>query len=98
MEPAEVKSSTYIDFDEKNNKEDHKFQVGDHVRISKYKNIFATGYVPNWSEEAFVIIKVKNNVLLTYFIGDLNGEKICGTLYGKNANKKSIRTYDIKSN
>ena len=37
--------------------EDHKFEVGDHVRISKYKNLFAKGYAPNWSEEVFVIKK-----------------------------------------
>ena len=49
MKPVDVKSSTYIDFDNNNNKEDPKFKVGDHVRISKYKNIFAKGYVPIWS-------------------------------------------------
>ena len=52
----DVKSSTYIDFNKKNNK-DRKFKVGDHLRISKYKNIFANGYIPNWSEEVFVIKK-----------------------------------------
>ena len=62
MKPVDVKSSTYIDFDKKNNKEDPKFIVGDHVRISKYKNIFLKGYAPNWSEEVFVITKVKNTV------------------------------------
>ena len=49
-------------------------KVGDHVRISKYKNIFAKGYTPNWSEEVFVISKIKNVVLGTYVISDLNGE------------------------
>ena len=53
MKPADVKSSTYIDFDKKNDKEDPEFKVGDHVRIQKYKSIFTTGYVPNWSEEVF---------------------------------------------
>ena len=47
MKPVDVKSKTYIDFDKKNNKEDSKFNVGDHVRILKHKNIFAKGYVPN---------------------------------------------------
>ena len=59
MKPVYIKSSTYIDFDKRNNKEDLKLKVGDHVRISKYKNIFAKGYVPSWSEEVFVIIKLK---------------------------------------
>ena len=51
--PLDVKSNTYIDFNKKNNKEDTKCKVGDHLRISKYKNICAKGYVPNWSEEDF---------------------------------------------
>ena len=50
---------------------------------SKYKNIFAKGYTPNWSEEAFVIKEVKDTVPLTYFINDLNGEEIIGTFYEK---------------
>ena len=58
-----------------------KFKVGDHVKISKYKNIFAKRYTPNWSEEAFVIKKFKNIVLWTYVIKDLNSEKITGTFY-----------------
>ena len=59
IKPVEVKWNTYIDFDKKNYKEDSKFKIGDHVRISKYKNIFAKFYVPNWSKEVFVITKVK---------------------------------------
>ena len=55
MKPVDVKFSTYIDFGIENNDKDPKFKVGDHVRISKYKNIFAKAYVPNWSEEVFVI-------------------------------------------
>ena len=58
MKPVDVKSSTYIDFDKKNNKERRNFRVDDNVRISKYENIFSKGCVPNWSEEIFVI---KNN-------------------------------------
>ena len=50
------------------------------MRISKYKNIFAKGYTPNWSEEIFVIKKNKNTVTWTYVINDLNGEEIVGTL------------------
>ena len=53
------------------------------VGISKYKNIFAKGYAPNWSEESFVIKKVKNTVPWTYVINDLNGEQIIGTFYEK---------------
>ena len=64
MKPADVKDNTYINADKEFNNKDPKFKLGDHVRISKYKNIFAKGYMPNWSEEVFVIKKVKNTVML----------------------------------
>ena len=51
MKPVDVKSSTYIDFNKENDKKGPTLKVGDNVRISKHKNIFAKGYVPNWSEE-----------------------------------------------
>ena len=62
MKPAEIKDNTYINFKKEVNNSDPKFKVGDHVRISKHKNIFAKGYTPNWSEEDFVIEKVENTV------------------------------------
>ena len=65
MKPVDVKSSTYIDSSKEINDKDPKFKVGDAVRISKCKNIFAKGYVPNWSEEVFIIKKVKNTVPCT---------------------------------
>ena len=71
MKPILVKDNTYIDFGKEVNDNDSK--VGDHVRISKYKNIFAKGYTPNWSEDVFVIKKIKNTVYNV--IDDLNGEK-----------------------
>ena len=81
MKPIDVKDNTYIDFGKEFNDKDPKFKVGDHVRISKYKNIFAKGYTPNWLEEVFVIEEIKNTVLWTYVINDLNGEEIIGTFY-----------------
>ena len=66
MKPLDVTPSMYINFNKENNKEGPKFEVGDHVRISKYKNILAKGYVPSWSEDVFVIKKVKNTVPWTY--------------------------------
>ena len=83
MKPVDVKDNTYTDFKKKVNDKDPKFEVGDHVRISKYKNIFAKGYTPNWSEEVFVIKKVKNTVPWTYVINGLNDEEIIGTFYEK---------------
>ena len=58
----DVKDNTYLDFGKENNGKDPKFQVGDHVKVSKYKKIFEKGNTPNWSEEVSVIKKVKNTV------------------------------------
>ena len=55
MKLIDVKDNTYINIDKEVNDKDPKSKVGDHKRISKYKNIFAKGYTPNWSEEIFVI-------------------------------------------
>ena len=60
MKPIEGKDNTYIESMKEVNDKNPKFRVGDHIRISKYKNIFARGYTPNWSEEDFVIKEVKN--------------------------------------
>ena len=76
--------NTYIGFKKDDNDKDPKFKVGDHVRISRYKYIFAKGYTPNGSEEIFVVSKIKNTVPWTYVIKDLNGEEIIGTFYEKN--------------
>ena len=59
MKPIDVKDNTYINTDKEINYKVPKFKIGDYVRISKYKNIFAKGYMPNWSEEVFVIDKIK---------------------------------------
>ena len=67
--------------------QDPEFKVRDHVAISKYKNIFAKGYTPNWPEEVFLIKKIKNTVPWTYIINDLNDEEIIGTFYEKNHKK-----------
>ena len=79
MKPVDVMDNTYINFKKEINDKNPTFKVGDYVRISKYKNIFAKGYMPNWSEEIFVINKIKNTVPWTYVINDLNGEEIIGT-------------------
>ena len=73
---------------------DPKFKVGDHVRISKYKNIFTKGYSPNWLEEVFVISKIKNAVPWTYIISDSNGKKIVATFYEKELQKTNQKTLE----
>ena len=87
MKSIDVKSDSYDEYNIDSNAKDAKLKVGDRVKISKYKNIFAKGYVPNWFEEVFVISKVKNNVPRMYIISDLNGEEIDGTLYEKELQK-----------
>ena len=93
---VDVKDNSYIDFKKEVNDKDHKFKVGDHVRISKYKNIFAKGYTPNWSEEVFVISNIKNTVPWTYVINDLNGEEIIGTFYEKELQKTNQKEFRIE--
>ena len=87
MKPVDVKDNTCINIGEEVNDNDPKFKVGDHVRISKYKNFFAKGYTPNWSEEIFVIKEIKNTVPWIYIINDLNAEEIIGTFYEKELQK-----------
>ena len=81
MKPFDVEDNTCFHFKKEVNDKDPKFKVDDHVRISKYKNIFAKGYTPNWSEEVFVVSKIKNTVPWTYVVIDLNGEEIIRTFY-----------------
>ena len=96
MKPVDVKDNIYIGFKKEVNDKDPKFKVGDHVRISKYSNIFAKGYVPNWSEEIFIIKKIKNTVPWTYVINDLNGEKIVGTFYENELKGPSQKEFRIE--
>ena len=102
MKPVDVKSSTYLDSDKENNKEDNKedpkFEVADHVGISKYKNIFAKSYTPNTSEEVFVVKKVKNTVLWTQVISDFNGQGIIEMFYKRilqNTNQDQFRVEKV---
>ena len=87
MKPIDVTYDSYAEYNVDSNEKDPKFKIGDHVRISKYKNILAKGYTPNWSEEVFVISKIKNTVPCTYVISDLKGEEIVGTFYEKELQK-----------
>ena len=93
VKPVDAKDNTYIDFKKEVNDRDSKFKIGDHVRISKYKNIFVKGYTPNWSEEVFVVSKVKNTVPWTNVINDLNGEEIIGTFYEKELQKTNQQKF-----
>ena len=96
MKPIDVKSDSFAEYNEESNEKDSKFKVGDHVRNSKYKNIFAKGYAPNWSEEIFVVKKIQNTVPWTYVICDLNDEETVGSFYEKELQKTNQKEFRIK--
>ena len=96
MKPADVTGNIHINFKKEVNDKNPKFKVGDHERISKYKNIFSKGYMPHWSQEVFVISKIKNTVPWTYVINDLNGEEIIGTFYEKELQKTNQKEFRIE--
>ena len=96
MKPKDVVDDSFIEYSEETNEKDPKFKVGDNVRISKYKNIFAKGYTPNWSEEVFVVNKIQNTAPWTYLINDLNGEEIKGSFYEKELQKANQKEFRIE--
>ena len=96
MNPIEVTEDSYAEYNENLNKKDPRFKIGDHVRISKYKNIFAKVYTPNWSEEVFAISKIKNTVPSTYLINDLNDEEITGSFYEKELQETNQKEFRIE--
>ena len=96
MKLADTKNNTYIDLKKEVNDKDTKFWVGDHVRISRYKNIFAKGYTPDWSVEIIVVSKIKNTVPWTYVINDINGEEVIGTFSEKELQKTNQKEFRIK--
>ena len=96
MKPINVTSDFYAEYNEDSNEKDPKFRVGDRVRISKYKNIFAEGYTQNWSEEVFVISKIKDTVPWTYVISDVNGKEVTGTFYEKELQRTNQKEFRIE--
>ena len=69
---------------DEHNEKDSRFKVGE---ISKFKNIFAKGYTPNWSKEIFIVDKINDTVPYTFNLEDLNGEEITGSFYDKELQK-----------
>ena len=86
MKPRDVGDDSFAEYNEESNEKDLKFKVGDHVRISKYKNIFANVYTPYWSKEIFVVKK----------IADLNREEIVGSFYEKELQKTNQKEFRIE--
>ena len=82
MKPIDVGNNKRVYID-KHNEKRSRFKVGDRVRISKFKNIFAKGYTPNWSSEIFIVDKVNDAVPYTY----KNDEEILGSFYDRELQK-----------
>ena len=86
MKPIDVGNNKRVYIDEHNEKRS-SFKVGDRVIISKFKNIFAKGYTPNWSSELFIVDKVNDTVPYTYDLKDLNDEEILDSFYDRELQK-----------
>ena len=89
MKPIDVKNNKIVYIDEHNEK-DSRFKLGDRVRISKFKNIFAKGYTPNWSKQIFIVDKMNDTAPYTYNIKDLNDEEIRGSFYDTELQKTKL--------
>ena len=94
MKSIDVKSNAYVKYNVDSNNKDPKIKIGDHDRISKYENLFAKGYTPNWSD-VFAISKIKNTVSWTYVISNLNGEEIIETFCEKELQKTNQKEFRI---
>ena len=92
MKPIDVKNNKRVYIDE-HNENDSRFKVGDRVKISKFNNIFAKGYTPNWSKEIFIVDKINDTVPYMHNIKDLNDEEIIGSFYDRELQKLN---YNIK--
>ena len=90
MKPKDVKNDNNRAYIDEHNKKSVRYNVGDRVRISKFKNIFAKGYTPNWSREIFNINKINDTVPYTYNLTDLNDEEIIGSFYDRELQKTKL--------
>ena len=90
MKPIDVKDNNKRVYIDEHNEKDSRFKVGDRVRISKFKNIFAKEYAPNWSSEIFIVDKVNDTVPYMYNLKDLNDEEIIGSFYDKELQKSIL--------
>ena len=97
MKPKDIENDSSAEYNEESNEQSLKFKVGDDVRISKYKDIFAKGYTSNWSEEIELLLKkIKNTVPWTYKMNDLNGEEIVGSFMKKSCRRLIKKNLGLK--
>ena len=90
MEPKDVKDGNKRVYIDVHNEKSARYNVGDRVRISKLKNIFAKGYTHNWSKEIFIVNKINDTVPYTYNLKDLNDEEIIGRFYDRELQKSIL--------
>ena len=90
MKPEDVKDGNKRIYIDENNKKDSRFKIDDRVKISKFKNIFANGYTPNWSREIFIANKINDTVPYTCNLKDLNEEEIIGSFYDRELQKTKL--------
>ena len=90
MKPKDVGNNNKRVYIDEHNEKRSRFKVGGRVRISKFKNIFAKGYAPNWSTEIFVVDKINDTVPYTYNLKDLNDEEIIGSFYDRELQKSIL--------
>ena len=90
MKPIDVKDNNKRVYIDEHDEKRIRFKVGDRVRISKFKNIFAKGHTPNWSREIFIVNKINDTVPFTYNIKDLNDEEIIGSFYDRELQKSIL--------
>ena len=90
MKPIDVGNNNKRVYIDEHNEKRNRFKAVDRVRISKFKNIFAKGYTPNWSKEIFIVDKINDTVPYTYNIKDLNDEEIIGSFYDRELQKSVL--------
>ena len=90
MKPVDVGDDNKRVYIDEHNEKDSRFKVGDRVRISKFKNIFAKGYTPNWSNEIFIVNKINDTIPYTYNLKDLNDKEIIGSFYDRELQKTKL--------
>ena len=90
MKPIDVKDNNKRVYIYEHNEKDSSFKVGDRFRISKFKNIFAKGYAPNWSSQICIVDKVNDTIPYTYNLKDLNDEEIIGSFYDRELQKSIL--------
>ena len=96
MKPIDVADNNKRVHIDEHNEKDSRFKVGHRVRISRFKNIFAEGYTPNWNKETFIVNKVNDRVPYTYNLKDLNDEEIIDCFYDKELQKTELQFIELK--